>query len=273
MTALTLRSEGRTRRMTQIADACRSFIQILAACVLLTLNPAHGLAESTPYARVIVESATVRSGPGAGFRSVYLARYGEIFPIRRRSTQGYFLQISLPDSTLGWIAGDTVYGHAVSDESADDEPVLGWLFAPPPLSVARGEVALTGGVLGGGGMIAIKPSILLDPAFGFEFTGAAVVARGGRLLLASFGPIVNLFPKSPIVPFATVQGGVTASSPNADTFLLESGAIATASAGFGLRFGFHHRITLRIETRTHVFFEPDRMLAEEEFCAGLTVFF
>ena len=122
-------------------------------------------------------------------------------------------------------------------------------------------------------MIAVKPSVLLEPAFGFEFTGAAVVARGGRLLLASAGPIVNLFPTSPIVPFATLQGGVTASSPNADTFLLTSGAIATASAGFGLRIGFHHRLTLRIETRTHVFFEPDRMLAEEEFCAGLTVFF
>jgi hypothetical protein len=100
-----------------------------------------------------------------------------------------------------------------------------------------------------------------------------VVARGGRLWTATAGPIVNLLPSSPIVPFATVQGGVTASSPNADSFLLGEGSIATLSAGAGLRFGFHYRLTLRLEVRTHAFFEPDRMISQEEFCAGLTVFF
>ena len=46
------------------------------------------------------------------------------------------------------------------------------------------------------------------------------------MLIATAGPIVNVFPRSPVVPFATLQGGVAASSPNADTFLLDSGAIS-----------------------------------------------
>ena len=115
--------------------------------------------------------------------------------------------------------------------------------------------------------------MLLDPAFGFELTGAAAVASGGRLLLLTVGPVVNLLPRSPVVPFATLQGGVTGSSPNADSFLLRSGAIATVNAGFGLRIGFRYRLTLRLEGRSYVFFEPNRTVSQEEFSAGLTVFF
>jgi hypothetical protein len=150
---------------------------------------------------------------------------------------------------------------------------LPWLFAPPPLPGAHGEIAVVGGVLGDGGMIAVRPTLLLDPAFGFELSGAAVVATGGRLLMATAGPVVNVFPRSPIVPYATLQGGVTASSPNADTFLLDAGAITTLSAGAGLRLGFRYRITLRLEARTHVFFDADRAVTQEELSAGLTVFF
>ena len=42
---------------------------------------------------------------------------------------------------------------------------------------------------------------------------------------------------------------------------------------FGLRLGFHYRLTLRLEARAYTFFEPDRFVAQEEFSAGLTVFF
>jgi hypothetical protein len=122
-------------------------------------------------------------------------------------------------------------------------------------------------------MIALRPTVLLDPTFGFELSGLAAVATGGRLLQLTTGPIINVFPSSPVVPFATVQGGITASSPNADTFLLASGSIATLSAGAGLRLGFHYRITLRLEARAHLFFEPDRNVSQEELSAGLTVFF
>ena len=90
--------------------------------------------------------------------------------------------------------------------------------------------------------------------------------------MLTVGPIVNIAPRWPVVPFATVQGGLTSSRPNADSFLLESGTVATVSAGAGLRIGFHYRVTLRLEAREHVF-EPDRTVSKEEFSAGLTVMF
>jgi len=114
---------------------------------------------------------------------------------------------------------------------------------------------------------------LLDPSFGLEITAGAAVASGGRLLIAMLGPVVNVFPRSPIVPFFTLATGVVASSPNADTFLLEAGSVMGISAGAGLRIGFRWRLTLRLEARTYVMFESDRYVRQEEFSAGLTVFF
>jgi hypothetical protein len=271
-------NEPRAHRSTSAAARCAQALlrACFAALLALSLCTAEARAEQDPlhpYARVIVERATVRAGPGIGFRSVYTAQRDQVFPLRARATQGYWFQIELPDSTYGWIAGDSVYNLEVSDEAAHSGRFLPWLFAPPPLPGAHGEIAVVGGVLGDGGMIAVRPTLLLDPAFGFELSGAAVVATGGRLLMATAGPVVNVFPRSPIVPYAALQGGVTASSPNADTFLLDSGAITTLSAGAGLRLGFRYRITLRLEARTHVFFDADRAVTQEELSAGLTVFF
>jgi hypothetical protein len=244
-------------------------VVLMQAAIALTASAQ----ESQAYARVIVDTAVVRTGPGTAYRRLYVAERGDVLPIRARATQGYWFLVELPDSTRGFIAGDHVYSHEVVGAVEGAGRFMPWLFAPPALPGARGEVAVTGGVLAGGGLIAVRPALLLDPAFGFELNAMAVVAEGGRLWMATLGPLFNLLPSSPIVPFATVQGGVTASSPNADSFLLGSGSIATLSAGAGLRFGFHYRITLRLEARSYAFFEPDRMISQEEFCAGLTVFF
>jgi hypothetical protein len=252
---------------------CRSWLAALAALlVAASARPARA-EDVQPYARVIVEHSVVRTGPGTGYRRLYVAQRGEVFPIRARATRGYWLLVELPDSTQGFIAGDHVYPYQVAGSDEDSGRFMPWLFAPAALPGAHGEIAITGGVLAGGGMIAVRPSFLLDPAFGLEVNAMAVVAEGGRLWMATLGPIFNLLPSSPIVPFATLQGGVTASSPNADSFLLGSGSVTTLSAGAGLRFGFHYRITLRLEARSYAFVEPDRLVSQEEFGAGLTVFF
>jgi hypothetical protein len=258
-------------RSPRIATLLALLLALLAC--MASAGVARADDDAEPYARVIVERATVRAGPGIGFRGVYQAQRGEVFPLRSRASAGYWFQIELPDATLGWVAGDLVFNHEVGDAEASGGRFLPWLLAPPPLPGARGEVAISGGVLGDGGMLSLRPTVLLDPAFGFELSASAAVATGGRLLLTTVGPIVNVFPSSPVVPFATLQGGVTLSSPNADTFLLDSGGLATLSAGIGLRIGFRFRLTLRLEAREHVFFEADRRVAEKELSAGLTVFF
>lgn len=246
----------------------------LAAIVLFaSASTARADEDQDVYAQVIVDATTLRSGPGGSFRRVYVAHRGDVFPIRERATRGYWFRVELPDGTRAWVSGDAVYNRSVSDEEANAGRFLPWLFAPPPLQDAAGEVAMTFGVLSGGGFMAIRPTILLQPTFGLEITGAAAVSRGGRLLIAGGGPIINIFPHSPIIPFLTIGGGAVVSDPNADSFILQSGTMATAWGGGGLRIGFHHRITLRLDARVYAFYTPNRYVVQEEFSAGLTIFF
>jgi hypothetical protein len=246
---------------------------VLACSYQLLLPSATRAAEtSSVYARVLVDTTPIYAGPDASYRTIVSAHRDALYPVRSRASQGYLFEVELPDGTTGFIRGDSVYVSSVSDEEAHAGRFFPAVFAPPPLVGAHGEVALLGGVLGGGGLIALRPSWLLSPSFGIEATAAAAVARGGRLLIAMLGPFVNMFPESAIVPFFNVAGGVIASSPNADTFLLQSSSLVGLSAGAGLRIGFRYRITLRLEARSYVFFETDRYVREEELSAGLSVF-
>lgn len=249
------------------------FAAFCAYSMLATANVASADDDSELYARVIVTAAAVTSGPGPSYRRVYVAHRGEVFPVKARATSGYWFRIELPDGTTGWIRGDTVYNHEVSEEEASGGRFLPGVFAPPPLMDAHGETAIQFGVLGSGGMMAVRPTFLLDPTFGFELNLQASVARGGRLMIGTGGGVVNLFPRSPIVPFLVVGGGVSVSDPNADTFLLRSGTTGVFCAGGGIRIGLKYRITLRLEARAYVFHQPDRYVSQEEFSAGLTVFF
>ncbi len=258
---------------------------LLAAAVssVLVLAPPGALADDDvePFARVIVDRTILRSGPGVTYRRVYVAERNEVFPVRARSTRGgYWFQVELPDATTGWVLGDTIYVHEVSDDEATGGRFLPGLFAPPPLPDAVGELAVVAGVIGrdfgfngGGGFMAVRPTFYLAPEFGFEATLSATVSEGGRIFMGTLGGLINLFPRFPIVPYLVVGGGVSFSDPNADAFLLESGSTAVAYGGGGLRFAFLYRITLRIEARAYAFFTPDLYVPQEELSGGISVFF
>lgn len=228
------------------------------------------------FARVIVDRTTLRSGPGHAFRALRSARRGDVFPIVERGTRGYWFRVELGDGTYAWIQGDAVYTHELSAEEAGRGRFLPELFAPAALPHAAGELAFQFGVLGVSslnGFMAVRPAIQIAPEFGVELTLAAAVGAGGRLLLATLGGLVNVFPDSPIVPFLAAGGGVVVSDPNADTFLLRSGVTGALYAGGGLRFGFRYRITLRIEARAWALYDQNRYVASEELTGGATVFF
>lgn len=233
----------------------------------------QGLAQGV-YARVIVEHTELRSGPGASFQRVRIAERGDVFRVVQRAASGYWFRVELPDGTFAWIHGDTVYNHQVSREQAGGGRFLPELFAPPPLPSAAGELAVQFGILGFfNGFMAVRPALNIAPELELELNLGASVGDGGRLLMGSGGPLINLWPTSPVVPFFTVGGGFAWSDPNADTFLFESGMVGVLYGGGGLRFGFRYRITFRIEARGYAFFEENRIVLLEELSGGLTVFF
>lgn len=226
------------------------------------------------YARVVVERTEVRTGPGASFRRVRSASRGDVFPILERGTSGYWYQVELPDGTQGWIAGSAVYTHELSADEANEGRFAPEVFAPPPLPQALGELSFQFGVLGlTNGFMAIRPAFYLAPEFGIELTGAAAVGDAGRLLIATAGAIVNVFPESVVVPFAVAGGGAAFTDANSDAFLADSGVTGAMYAGGGLRFCFRYHITIRLEARVWAFYDENRYVAQEEYGGGLTVFF
>jgi hypothetical protein len=252
---------------------------IARAFLILCLSTSSALAQEEAvaegvYARVIVERTELRSGPGGSFQRVRMAERGDVFRVAQRSSTGYWFRVELADGTYAWIHGDTVYNHHVSPEAAAQGRFAPDVFAPPPLPTARGELAVQFGILGFfNAFMAIRPSIVVAPELELEVNLGGSVGDGGRLLIGSGGPLVNLFPDSPVVPFFTVGGGFAVSEPNADTFLLESGMVGVLYGGGGLRFNFRYRITIRIEARGYAFFDENRIIALEEITGGITVFF
>jgi hypothetical protein len=224
------------------------------------------------YARVVVETTALRTGPGATFHLVRVASQGETFAVQERAPRGFWLRVELPDGTLAYVQGDAVYTHEVGPKSRAAR-ALSKVFAPAPLMAARGEVALALGVLGESGFMAIRPVWLLAPSFGFEANLGASVGSGGRLFLGGLGAVVNLFPNWPIVPFAVAGGGGVYAAPNADSFVLGEGTRSTLYAGGGLRFGFRYRLILRVEGRTYAFFNANQLVAQTEISGGLSAFF
>ncbi len=82
----------------------------LALCALLlaaALAPRTARAEDA-MVRVLSEQAQVHTGPGFGYRVVYVAQRGEVLRAVERATRGYWFRIVLPDGTFGWILGDEV---------------------------------------------------------------------------------------------------------------------------------------------------------------------
>lgn len=253
------------------------------ALLLIGLSAAAGTAwaedstrtdseEVEVFARVVVETAALRTGPGATFQLVRVAKQGDTFPVRQRATRGYWLRLELPDGTLAYVQGDAVYVHEVSERSRARR-ILGKVFAPAPLLAARAEIALSLGVLGDSGFMAVRPVWLLGPSFGFEANLAASVGSSGRLYMGGAGGVVNVFPTWPVVPFLAAGGGAVFASPNADSFILEQGTRSMIYAGGGLRFGFRYRIILRAEGRAYAFFNANQLVATQEISGGLSAFF
>lgn len=259
--------------MRQLAIIAALLLAAMPAAAQESVSEASDELAAGVYARVIVDRTELRSGPGASYQRVRVAERGDTFRIVQRASTGYWFRVELPDGTFAWIHGDTVYNHQVSREQASGGRFLPEVFAPPPLPSASGELAVQFGILGFfNGFMALRPALVVKPELELELNLGGSVGDGGQLLIGSGGPLINLFPDSPVVPFFTVGGGFAVSDPNADTFLLESGMVGVLYGGGGFRFGFRYRITLRIEARAYAFFDENRIVAMEEISVGLTVF-
>ncbi|HEY8091867.1 MAG TPA: SH3 domain-containing protein, partial [Polyangiaceae bacterium] len=226
----------------------RAWGTVLAALLasLLPLLPSRARAadevEPEAFARVVVDSAELRTGPGVSYRVFYVAHRGETFALDGRPGTGFWLRVLLPDGRTAYALGDEVQPFAVNpgDEGAPSRPGL---FAPPPLEGSRAGFALVGGMLsipvvGGGvqrfGYVEARPSLVLHKTVSLEgFVGDGLTSDGTQLLYGG-GVSIYLAPSWPVCPFVGLFAGGLSVFPTQDSFVLKREDLYVGREGGGL---------------------------------------
>jgi hypothetical protein len=233
------------------------------------------------FARVVVDSADLRTGPGVSYRVIYSAHRGETVALDGRAPAGFWLRVALADGRTAYALGDEVQPYAVSpgEPGAPSRPGL---FAPPPLRGARGGLALVGGVLsvpvvGGNvqrfGYLEARPSLVLSETISIEgFVGDGLTSDGAEILYGG-GVAIYLAPRWPVCPFVGLFGGGLSVVPNADSFVLKREDFYVGRAGGGILFALRSRILVRVEVTNLSVFSAESYKNAQTYAGGLGVYF
>jgi hypothetical protein len=238
-------------------------------------------AEPDAFARVVVDSAELRTGPGVSYRVLYVAHRGETFALDGRPGTGFWLQVLLDDGRTAYALGDEVQPFAVTpgDKEGPSRPGI---FAPPPLQGSHGGLALVGGLLsipvtGIGvqryGYVEARPSVVLHKTVSLEgFVGDGLTSDGAQLLYGG-GVSIYLAPSWVVCPFVGLAAGGLSVIPNSDTFVLKREDFYVARAGGGLLFALRNRILVRLEATNLSLFTADSYRNAQTYSGGLGVYF
>ncbi len=233
------------------------------------------------FARIVVDSAVLRTGPGVSYRVIYVSHRGETFALDGRPGVGFWLRVRFADGRTAYVLGDEVQAFAVipGDLGAPSRPGI---FAPPPLLGARGGLALVGGVLSipvatGAvqrfGYVEARPSLVLHETVAIEgFVGDGLTSEGAQLLYGA-GVTVYLAPRWVVSPFVGLFAGGLSVVPNPDSFVLKSQDLYLARAGGGVLFALRNRILVRIEATNLSLFSAESYKNAQTYSVGLGVYF
>lgn len=267
--------------------AVRLLAAVVAAVVALTVlgavsAPREARAdEPQAFARVTVDAAELRTGPGVSFRVIYVAHRGETIALDGRPGTGFWLRVLLPDGRTAYALGDEVQTFAV-DPHEKGAPSRPGVFAPPPLTGSRAGLAILGGAayvpLQTGGMhaygyIEVRPSLVLDKTITLDAFAGDVLTSNGSEVLYGGGVSVYIAPSWPICPFLDLGGGGFSVIPNSDSFVLKRSDSYVARAGGGFLLAFRSRILVRIEVTNLTIFNAQSYTNAQTFAGGLGVYF
>jgi hypothetical protein len=254
------------------------------SAVLLAAAPrarAADQVEPEAFARVVVDSAELRTGPGVSYRVLYTSHRGETFALDGRPGTGFWLKVLLPDGRTAYALGDEVQPFAVDphDQNAPSRPGL---FSPPPLEGSRGGLALMGGLLSlpsdtgttqRYGYAEARPSLLLHKTVALEgFIGDGLTSDGTQLLYGG-GVGIYLAPSWAVCPFVALAAGGLSIIPNQTSFVLKKGDYYVARAGGGILLALRNRILVRIEVTNLSVFTPELYKNAQTYSGGLGVYF
>jgi hypothetical protein len=253
----------------------------LAGAATLVPSPARAADAPEAFARVVVDTAELRTGPGVSYRVISTAQRGETLAIDGRQGPGFWLRVLLPDGRVAYALGDEVQTFAVRP-GEPDAPSRPGLFATPPLDGARAGLAIVGGILSipirdgstkAFGYLEARPSIVVHRTLTIDgFLGDALTADGAQILYGG-GATVNFAPSWPLCPFLGIGGGGLAIRPNADSFVLKKQDLYVARAGGGVLMALRGRILVRLEVTNLTLFDAESFKNAQTYSGGFGVYF
>jgi hypothetical protein len=250
----------------------------LTALALASMASTTAHADDTAMVRVIAEQAQVHTGPGFGFRVVYVAKMNEVLPAIGRASHDHWFRVELPDGTYGWILGDEVFPLDVDMAAAHEGPSV-WkrmgtaIFSPPPLEEETVGFTFSGGILGGDGMFMFRPSWLLAPHVSLEASLGETVGNQVDVFYVGGGFNAFLFASSPVTPFVGVAAGGAFGRKKADQYTIQPGNYSMFNVGGGLIIALKKRLTLRGDARQYVIYNANHTQQIQEFSGALSVYF
>ncbi|HEY8077441.1 MAG TPA: SH3 domain-containing protein [Labilithrix sp.] len=259
----------------------RLLVLVFALLLALVVPRVARAEEPEAFARVVVDSAELRSGPGVSYRVIYTAQRGETLAIDGRPGGGFWLEVRLPDGRKAFALGDEVQVFAVRP-GEPEAPSRPGLFATPPLEGARGGLAIVGGILSipirdgstkAFGYLEARPSIVVHRSVTIDgFIGDALTADGSQILYGG-GVTVNFAPSWALCPFLGIGAGGLTVRPNADSFVLKREDLYLARAGGGLLMALRGRILVRLEATNLTLFTAERLENAQTYSGGFGVYF
>jgi hypothetical protein len=270
----------------------RGWVALVVAFVFSMLVPVIAAAaedEPQAFARVTVDAAEIRTGPGISFRVIYTAQRGETLALDGRPGAGFWLRVILPDGRTGYALGDEVEPFAVNPKEPG-APSRPGVFAPPPLEGAHAGLAIVGGLISiqaidptlgvqKYGYMEVRPSIVVHKTVSVDgFVGDALTSQGSELMYG-LGASVYFAPSWPVCPFLSLGVGGLSLIPNSESFVATTQTFALARAGGGLLLALRGRILFRIEVTNLSIFVPGGFSTAtayqnaQTYAGGLGVYF
>jgi len=255
-----------------------SVVCAVVACAGVFAAGPPARAEDQALVRVIAEEANVRTGPGFGFRAVYVAKAGEVLPAIGRASHDHWFRVELPDGTYGWILGDEVFPLDVDTAAAHEGPsvltrVGRALFSPSPLLQETVSFSFSAGVLGGDGMFMFRPAWLLAPHVSLEGFVGETIGNQVDVIYCGGGFNAFLFARSPVTPFVGGAAGGAFGRTQAGQFTIRAGNYSMINVGGGLVVALKKRLTLRGDARNYVIFDANHTQEIQEYSGALAVYF
>lgn len=256
-------------------------LSLSSFAVVTTASTAAHAEDPEAFARVVVDSADLRSGPGISYRVISTAQRGETLAIDGRQGTGFWLRVVLPDGRTAYALGDEMQVFAVSP-GEPEAPSRPGFFATPPLQGAHAGLAIVGGVLDipvrdgtkrAFGYLEARPSIVVHPTVTLDgFIADALTADGSQILYGG-GATINFAPNWAVCPFLGIGAGGIMVRPNSDSFVLKREDLYLARAGGGFLMALRGRILVRFEATNLSLFNAETFKNAQTYSGGFGVYF